>query len=334
MVEKTRIEEVARVAGVSPTTVSRVINKIPTVTEANRIKVQEAIRKLNFKPNVLAQRLAKGKADSIALVIPRYEGIFFSFYANQIIRGVGVACESLKLDLLLHLSSDKNFIDTSSVGGVLFADVISNKEELSSVLERDTPCVVMNHKFDDREVDFIAKENKKGAKEAVEYLIHLGHRNIAHITGNLITQSAIERLEGYKLALKENNIEIKEDFIGKGDYSRPSSRRAMSALLKLKPLPTAIFAGCDDMAQEIVSILLENGLKVPDDVSVIGFDDNPICLAGSVALTTVRQPLIEMAAKAAALLNKIMSQKATKSSTKTKTVLATDLIIRDSCRQI
>lgn len=334
MAEKIRIDEVARAAGVSPTTVSRVINKIPTVTEANRIKVLEAVRKLNFKPNVIAQRLAKGRADNIALVIPRYEGIFFSFYANQIIRGVGVACESLKLDLLLHLSSDKNFIDTNSVGGVLFADVISNKEELESVLAADASCVVMNHKFDNGGVDFIAIDNKKGAKEATEYLIHLGHKNIAHITGNLITQSAQERLDGYKLALKENNIQPREELIGKGDYSRPSARRAMASLLKLKPLPTAIFTGCDDMAQEVISVILENGLKVPKDISVIGFDDNPICLAGSVGLTTVRQPLIEMAAKATSLLHKIMSQKTAKSSTKTKMVLSTDLIIRDSCRQI
>jgi DNA-binding LacI/PurR family transcriptional regulator len=331
--EKIRIEEVARVAGVSPTTVSRVINKIPTVTEENRIKVESAIRKLNFKPNILAQRLAKGRADNIALVIPRYEGIFFSFYANQIIRGVGVACESLKLDLLLHLSSERNFIDVNSVGGVLFADVISNNEELKNVLSSDVPCIVMNHRFNkDANVDFIAIDNKKGAKEAVDYLIHLGHKNIAHITGNMITQSAQERIEGYKLALQENNIPVKEGLIIKGDYSRPSARRAMVTLLKIKPLPTAIFVGCDDMAQEVTSVLLENGLKVPDDVSIVGFDDNPICLAGSVALTTVRQPLVEMAAKAASLLNKMILSKTAKTST--KTILATDLIIRDSCRQI
>lgn len=335
MAEKIRIEEVARIAGVSATTVSRVINKIPTVKEANRIKVQEAVRKLNYKPNVIAQRLAKGRSDNIALVIPRYEGIFFSFYANQIIRGVGVACESLKLDLLLHLSSEKNFIDTASIGGVLFADVITNIEELNSVLKSDTPCVVMNHRFDDAvDINYIAIDNKKGAKEATEYLINLGHRHIAHITGNLITQAAQERLEGYNLALKEKGIAIRQELIAKGDYSRPSSRRAMSTLLESKPLPTAIFAGCDDMAQEAISVLLEKGLKVPEDISVIGFDDNPICLSGSVGLTTVRQPLIEMAAQATSLLHKIMSQKAAKSSAKTKIVLATDLIIRDSCRQV
>lgn len=332
MAEKVRIEEVARVAGVSPTTVSRVINNFPTVKEANRLKVEEAIRKLNFKPNVTAQRLAKGRSDTIALVIPQYEGIFFSFYANQIIRGVGVATEDLKVDLLLHLSSGKNPINTASIGGVLFADVISNKEELDIVLNSGIPCVVMNHKFEDSAVDYIAIDNKTGAKQAMEYLIHLGHCNIAHITGNLITQAAEDRLEGYKLSLKENKIEIKDDLIKKGDYSRPSARKATLALLKLKPLPSAIFAASDDMAGEVISVILEHGLKVPENISVIGFDDNPICLYGSVGLTTVRQPLIEMAAQATSLLHKIMSLKAAKSSA--KIVLPTKLIVRDSCRQI
>lgn len=332
MAEKTRIEEVAELAGVSPTTVSRVINKLPTVKESNRLKVEEAIKKLKFKPNVIAQRLAKGSSDVIALVIPRYEGIFFSFYANQIIRGVGVATENRKLDLLLHLTKENDSIDTVSVGGIIFADVISNKEELKNTLESGTPCVVLNHKFSDLDVDYIAIDNKKGAMQAVEYLINLGHRNIAHITGDLLSQAAEERLDGYNQALRENKIKANEDYIRRGDYSRPSARKAMTTLLKLKPMPTAVFASSDDMAQEVISVILEHGLKVPQDISVIGFDDNPICLYGSVGLTTVRQPLIEMAAKATGLLHKKMSAKTTKSST--KIVLPTELIIRDSCRKI
>jgi len=332
VIEKNRIEEVAKLAGVSPTTVSRVINKLSTVKESNRLRVEEAIRKLKFKPNILAQRLAKGSSDIIALVIPRYEGIFFSFYANQIIRGVGVATETRKLDLLLHLTREKGTIDTTLVGGVLFADVISNREELDNVLETGTPCVVLNHVFNELDVDYVAIDNKKGARQAIDYLISLGHRNIAHITGDLITQAADDRLEGYKTSLKEHNIKVKEEFIRRGDYSRPSARREMISLLKIKPRPTAVFASSDDMAQEAISVILENGLKVPDDISVIGFDDNPICLYGSVGLTTVKQPLIDMAAKATGLLHNKMSSKTTKPST--KLVLPTELIIRDSCRKI
>ncbi|MFC1708601.1 LacI family DNA-binding transcriptional regulator [Candidatus Omnitrophota bacterium] len=332
MVEKNRIEEVAKLAGVSPTTVSRVINKILTVKQSNRLKVEEAIRKLKFKPNVIAQRLAKGRSDIIALVIPRYEGIFFSFYANQIIRGVGVATENRKLDMLLHLTKEKDSIDTASVGGIIFADVIANREELKNVIESGTPCVVVNNRVNDLDVDYVAIDNKNGAVQAIEYLISLGHRSIAHITGDLMSQAADDRLEGYKMALKNKNIKIKDEYIRRGDYSRPSARKEMSALLKLKPMPTAIFTSSDDMAQEAISVILEKGLKVAEDISVIGFDDNPICLYGSVGLTTVRQPLIDMAAKATGLLHKKMLSKAAKSST--KIILPTELIIRDSCRKI
>ena len=159
--KKVRIEEVAKAAGVSPTTVSRVINKLPTVKESNRIKVEEAIGKLKFKPDVTAQRLAKGGTDAIGLVIPRYEGIFFSFYAIQIIRGVGMATDNVKLDLLLHLSDGRTPLNAGSVGGVLFADIITNREELDSALINSIPCVVMNHHLDENpEISYIAINNK------------------------------------------------------------------------------------------------------------------------------------------------------------------------------
>jgi len=332
MTEKIRIEEVARLAGVSPTTVSRVINNFPTVTKANRAKVEQAIQQLNFKPNIIAQRLAKGKSDTIALVIPRYEGIFFSFYANQIIRGVGVAAENLKLDLLLHLSSGRDEPSAMMAGGILFADIIGNKKALEGAQQAGLASVVMNCLLEDPQVNCVYIDNNKGAQQAVEYLLNLGHVNVAHITGDLKSQSAQQRLEGYKAIFQKHGIKIKDPLIVEGDYSRPSARKAMAALLDLKTPPTAVFIASDDMAEEAIAVILEHGLKVPQDISVIGFDDNPICLYGSVALTTVRQPLIEMAAKATSLLHKIMSSKTTPPPT--KMALPAQLIIRDSCRQI
>lgn len=332
MTEKIRIEEVAQLAGVSPTTVSRVINKVPTVTEANRLKVEEAIQRLHFKPNVIAQRLAKGSSDTIALVIPRYEGIFFSFYANQIIRGVGMAAENLKLDLLLHLSSGRNMVNAMVTGGILFADIIGNLSSLKNALQAGIPCVVMNCFVDEVQVNCVAIDNISGAQQAVEYLLHLGHRNIAHISGDLKSQSAQQRLNGYKATLTKHNIKPKGIFEQEGDYSRPSARKAMTTLLASKLRPSAVFCASDDMAEEAIAVILEHGLSVPEDISVIGFDDNPLCLYGSVSLTTIRQPLIELAAEATSLLHRVMSSKITPPPTKIK--LPTKLIIRDSCRQI
>ena len=322
------INDVALRAGVSITTVSRVINKLPTVKQENREKVEEAIRFFKFKPNLSAQRLARGVTNAVALVIPRYEGIFYSFFAVEIIRGVGSICEQLKLDLLLHITEGKELLNTSNVGGVIFADIIENRKQLESVLEDKVPCITLNNIVEDLPVNYIAIDNLKGAKIAVDYLLELGHKNIATITGGTTTQAALQRLEGYKLTLKQKNIPVKEEYIIKGDYSRRSARLATQKLLELKKPPTAIFAASDDMAQEAITVIMEKGLKVPKDISVIGFDDNPASLYGPVALTTIKQPLFSMAQQAVKELNAIMlAQK----KTAVKIVLPTELIVRESC---
>ncbi|MBM3248202.1 MAG: LacI family transcriptional regulator [Candidatus Omnitrophica bacterium] len=326
--KRNRIEDVAKLAGVSITTVSRVINKVPTVTEDNRKKVDEAVRKLRFRPDVTAQRLAKGVNYTIGLVIPRYEGIFFSFFAMEIIRGVGIACEGLKLDLLLHISNGRTPVNLGNMGGVIFADILGNEKDLTTALEDNIPCIVINNAADTIPVNYIAVDNLGGAKKAVEYLVNIGHRKIATITGDPITQAGVQRLEGYKSILEKNGIPIREEYIIKGDYSRRSARIATERLLKLKEQPTAIFAASDDMALEALEVILEKGLRVPEDISVLGFDDNPSCLYGPVTLTTVKQPLFQMAQEAVKELHKIISGK---TKTLVKKILPAELVIRESC---
>jgi DNA-binding LacI/PurR family transcriptional regulator len=329
--KKVRIEDVAKAAGVSITTVSRVINKVPTVSKSNRLKVEEAIRRMKFQPDLSAQRLARGKNFTVGLIIPRYEGIFHSFYGVELIRGVGSACDGLKLDLLLHITNARSFINLSAVGGVIFADIIGNQDQIREVANQGIPCIVINNHVDDMPVSYIAVNNLRGAKDAVQYLINLGHKRIATITGDLVTQAARERLEGYKQALREKSISPREDYILKGDYSRRSARQAAEKILELKPTPSAIFAASDDMAQEAISVIMEKGLKVPEHLSVIGFDDTPSALYGPVTLTTIRQPLFKMFQEAVSVLNSVMSGK---HKTIVKRVLPTELIIRESCSKI
>lgn len=328
MSQKIRIEEVAREAKVSITTVSRVINKVPTVSRENKEMVEAAIKKLKFRPNVSAQRLASGFSSSIGLIIPRYEGVFQSFYAMELIRGVGSACESLKLDLLLHLSNGDVGLNTSHMGGAIFADIIENRKQVEATVEDNLPCMVVNNIVDDLAVNYIAVDNKKGAQAAMEYLISLGHKNIATITGGLITQAAQHRLEGYKQALEQKGIPVKEQYILRGDFSRRSARVAMEKILKLEEPPTAVFAASDDMALEAIEVIIEKGLKVPEDISIVGFDDNPASIYGPVALTTVKQPLFEMAQTAVKELNAIILGK---KKSVVKTILPTELVIRESC---
>lgn len=321
------IEDVAREAGVSITTVSRVINKFPSVKEENRRLVEEAVRRLKFKPNLAAQRLASGANYTIGLEIPRYEGIFYSFYAMEVFRSVGIACDNLKVDFLLHLTDGKSTINASAVGGVVFADIINNREHVQELSQLGMPVVVMNHLSADMEVSSVSVDNNAGAQAAVEYLSSLGHESIAFVTGDLMTQAASERLEGYKLGLKKAGIAFREELVLKGDYSRKSARSAAEALVGKTPRPSAVFVSSDDMAVEMVSCFLESGLKVPQDISVIGFDDDPVCLYGPVALTTVHQPIRDMAQAAVKELFLMMQEPARQVS---RVVLPAELVVRDS----
>lgn len=325
------IEDVARAAGVSITTVSRVVNKFPSVKEENRRRVEEAIRRLGFKPNLAAQQLASGSNNTIGLEIPGYEGIFYSFYAMEIFRSVGIACESFKADLLLHLTDGKTMINTSAVGGVVFADVIQNREHVDRIIALNIPVVLMNYLARDQEIACVCIDNFKGAQTATEYLVNMGHDRIGFISGDLATQAACDRLQGYKNSLEKKGIQPREDYILKGDYSRKSARAAVERFLTLDPRPTALFVSSDDMAMEAISVLSENGLAVPRDVSVVGFDDDPVSLYGSVALTTIRQPLREMAQKAVKELYLKMNEAQRPIN---KIILPAELIIRDSVRPL
>ncbi len=327
----TSIKDVARLAGVSIATVSRVINKHESVKGKNRLRVLDAIKALKFNPSVVAQRLATGRSNVVALVIPRYEGIFYSFYALELIRGVGTLCDSLKMDLLLNLTDARSSINLKNVGGVIFADVIGNRVQLEDALAVGIPCVVVNCFVEDLAVSCIAIDNLAGAEEAVNYLINLGHKRIAHITGDLITQAASERLEGYKQALKKHDLSLDEELIFKTDYSRGQARGAAEKLIKMPNPPTAVFVASDSMALEVMTVARERGKNIPKDLSIVGFDDNPSGLYGPVALTTVRQPLIKMAQESVKELSLLMSKKKTKPE---KIILPTELVIRESCQKI
>ncbi|MEW6075287.1 MAG: LacI family DNA-binding transcriptional regulator [Candidatus Omnitrophota bacterium] len=326
------IKDVAKLAGVSISTVSRVINKNSAVKGRNRSQVLEAVKQLNYQPSVFAQRLATGKSNVVALVIPRYEGIFYSFYALELIRGIGTLCEALKLDLLLHLTDTKTSLNLKGVGGIIFADLIGNKQQLEEALGSGAPTIVINNYVDDPDVNCIAIDNAGGAKNAVKYLIGLKHHLIAHISGDLITQAASKRLEGYEAALRESKISPPAGFIVKTDYSRGQARLAAEKLLKLSRPPTAIFTASDSMALEVMAVARELGVRIPQDLSIVGFDDNPSGLYGPVALTTVRQPLIKMAQESVKELSLLMG--VTKKPKAKKIILPTELIIRESCQAI
>jgi len=323
------IKDVAREAGVSIATVSRVFNKQGTVKRANKIRVEAVIKKLKFRPNVSAQRLAARHNNAVGLVIPRYSDIFHSFYALQILQGVGLAVERLKLDLLLHITNGNTFLNVSAVEGVIFSDIIGNEEQVDNVLQMDCPCVIMNYLTKDLPVSCVAIDNVNAARKATEYLIKLGHKRIATITGELKSQVAIDRLDGYIDTLEKNKIEKKNNYVKYGDFGRDSAIRATKELIKLKTPPTAIFAASDEMAVGATQVAFESGINVPRGLSIIGFDDNPLALNFSpVSITTMRQPLHKMAMVATETLYDLLTKKAKGNK---RIILPCELIERNSC---
>ena len=276
---------------------------------------------------------------TVVLALPSFADMFGSYYAIEIMKGVGKVMESSNFDLQLHmfdpdLNDDvvkKNLDSFLNLAGVLFADINSNRKIINMIKQAKMPYVIMNNIFSDNQTNCIGIDNKIAAKEAVEYLIKLGHTRIATITGNLKTQSAEMRLDGYREALAENKIKENPEYIVNGGYNREKAQEAMAKLINDKPRPTAIFCASDLMAFGAIMMALREDIKVPEDMSIVGFDNSPIAALGHVTITTVNQPLADMGAIATCALIDIISGKRKQPF---KQVLPTTLIMGSSCSKI
>jgi DNA-binding LacI/PurR family transcriptional regulator len=188
------------------------------------------------------------------------------------------------------------------------------------------PYIVMNNYFSE-EINCIAIDNRRAAMDVVEYLVKLGHKRIATIAGDLHTQAGEARLEGYRQAMAKYGFSVPREYIQEGFFLRTPARTAARALLRLDEKPTAIFAASDVMALEVVDEARAEGMRIPWDISLVGFDDNPIAGYSQVRLTTVSQPIVEMGRLALEKLNQIVLEK---ENQPVKVVLPTKLIKRES----
>jgi LacI family transcriptional regulator len=325
-VSKITIKEVAKRAGVSIATVSRALNNPSSVKNENRERVEKAIQELHYQPLFFARLLAGGKLNTFALIIPGYEGIFYSFYALEIIRGVAASLEQEGIDLHLHIFGHKDNFNSSLAEGVIFADVIGNEGQLKRLLDEKMPVVVMNQKVDNPNLSYVAIDNFKGAYEATEFLLHHGHKRILHLAGDVSVQCAQERLEGFQAALKKNGIDPKKEHVRVTHFSCREAREHLEELFASKNPPTGIFCCSDEVAKEVLTFAEEKEIEVPKRLSVIGFDDNRLLAYGNILLTTVRQPLLKMAAHAVQILKDTVQ----KQMSPQHLVLEPELIVRDT----
>ena len=278
--------------------------------------------------------MTMSSAKFYTLVIPRFEDVFHSFFASEVIKGVTAAASRLKADILIHITERKKHfewvtaesVNADYVKGVIFADIDGDKKHLLEFMKRGVPCIVMNNYFSE-DVNCIAIDNRRAAMDVVEYLVKLGHSRIATVAGDLNTQAGEARLEGYKQAMAKYGLSIPKGYIQEGFFLRTPARTAAKNLLNLEARPTAIFAASDVMALEVVDEAKQEGLRIPWDISLVGFDDNPIAGYSPVRLTTVSQPIVEMGRLALEKLNQITLGK---EKQPVKVVLPAKLIKRES----
>lgn len=329
---KYTIADIARIAKVSKTTVSRVLNNKPYVEADTKQRVLAIIDETGFTPQYSAISLAGGKTNIIGLLVPSLSNP----YSLTVIQGVAEKIAGENFDLMLYTTglseeNQKRFIQKLSKKVVDGLVVLLPRE--SSDLEKelftsDLPIVLIDHRGINSHVPTIAVTNEKGGYDATNYLVSLGHHAIGFITGVLDFGCSIERLEGYKVALASHNIPFESRYVIPGDFTELSGYSSTKALMSQKKPPTAIFCSNDEMAIGAVKAIQEIGLRVPYDVSIIGFDDISKASMVYPPLTTIRQPLFKMGENAANLLLDLI--KGTKID-KTCVVLQTELVIRGSC---
>jgi LacI family transcriptional regulator len=331
---KITIIEVAAEAGVSFGTVSRVINNDVHVRKETRERVQKAMDKLGFVANRQARSLAGGKSDSIGVLVPDLG----TGYIGEIIRGIDAELSLTDLDMILYTthrtaSKEANYVANLARGmvdGLLLVLPRRPGDFIDSLTHQNMPFVLIDHQGTGGECPAVGAANWQGGYNATEYLIKLGHQRIGFITGWMDLGCALDRLDGYRSALRTYHIPTAPELIYEGTFFQPDGYAGASALLELPQPPTAIFASNDVMAMGAMDAVRNRGLRVPDDVSVIGFDDIPQAAMIRPALTTISQPLEKMGRVATQMLLDLLRHPEKEAN---RIELPTQLIVRDSCNE-
>lgn len=291
------ISDIARRAGVSKATVSRVLNNRPDVDKSTREKITLIIDELNYSPSVFAKSLSTGRKNLIGLMVPSLS----TYFGQEIVRGVAAGLEDTQFEMVLNtagLSGDhKDLLSkvfrSDLVDGLI---VLLPRYDVLEFIEKilHIPVLAIDYIGIESGLPSISVTNKKAVYEITNYLINLGHRKIGFITGLMDLGSSKERLDGFISAMCSANLVINEHFVGHGDFSRLSGAMVFCDWLKSKELPTAVIASNDEMAFGVMEAANKNGIKVPEQLSIIGFDDVYEAKFTNPPLTTVKQPFFEM----------------------------------------
>ncbi len=325
---KITIRDVAKRAGVGVGTVSRVINNSPAVSEATRQKVQIAIEALNFSPNIAARRLSQGKTMSIGVIVPFFTNPSVVRRLQGIVSVLSVSEYDLVLFDIEQVNQRDTFLRTipqrKLADGLLLVSLTPSDIDVEQFALADVPTVLVDAHYPT--LNHVHVDNVAGGHQATKHLIDLGHRKIAYISDFLddpFNSPVRDRFAGYKQALAEAGIDFRAEYHQQAEHGRTQARHMTRTLLALPDPPTAIFAYSDTQAIGIIEAAQELGLSVPDDLSVIGYDN--IEAAEYLHITTIRQGLFESGVQGAELLLALMETPTSKTQ---EILLPTELIIR------
>lgn len=331
------LEDIAARAGVSRSTVSRVINNSPNVSVRTRQRVLEVIETEGFAPNPAARALVTQRNQVIGVVIPQIPAVVFedAYYFPTLLQGVSRVSNEYDYAMLLWLGQSdqdeerfyKRIERNRLMDGVILASAPSDDPLIEHFLKNDTPFVMVERAERHRDrISYVSVDNIAAAQQAVTHLIRLGRRRIGTITGKLAIPDGRDRLEGYRRAFYEAGIPLDQTLIVEGDFTHRCGYEGMKRLLEQKV--DAVFAASDITARGALLAMQEAGVRVPDDVALIGFDDLPTATQVTPPLTTVRQPIEEKGARAAELLIRLIEGSLQGPQ---QILLPTELIIRQSC---
>lgn len=324
------IHDVAKKSGLSVVTVSRVLNNSPSVREGNRQKVLQAMEELNYQPNSAARSLVRGRTGVIGMSITNFNDSFYDRVIRVVNRKLAEQGYFLALSIAEHEDEGINFLfQKDRVDGIILLSPLEEAEYVEELKRKNIPFVLLDNQFQHEDIPSVVVDNYQGGYEATKHLIGLGHTRIAYIGGPSVFLSVAERKRGYVQALDEAGLTpFSTDYCG---FTVSSGYEVGKRWIREDKLPTAFFCGDDFIALGIVQALREEGIRVPHDISVVGFDDQQFVGEFYPRLTTVRQPEAQMGSIGVDLLMKSINGEVIPAMI---TKLAPQLLVRESTASV